>query len=70
MMSSTGKRGEIVEENLELDEQIRQVIAEGEAGIGDVLAAYESAEKYYLAATTASLPQDAQRTFAVDTATR
>lgn len=58
---------QIKEHDEATDADIRAIIEEGEAGIGDVIAAYEEAERYYIGAAVASQPAEPTVRYTTDT---
>lgn len=49
------------------DEDVEAVLAQGEAGIGDIMAAYDRVESIYIAATIASTPSVATALYSTHT---
>ena len=46
---------------------IREIVAEGEAGVGDVIAIYEAAEAFYFGASAVASAAIPVATYATDT---
>jgi hypothetical protein len=58
---------ELAEDTRTIDEQIAEIVASGEAGINDLLAAYAPYEEQYVAVAAGTAVDDST-TYAADTA--
>lgn len=68
MMDTTDKNVPARDEASRLyDKDVEAVLAKGEAGIGDIMAAYDRVESVYIAATVASSPAAATALYSTHT---